>query len=195
MTTLLQPTADFLQIAPLHRFTTAHYLDMIEKGVLGPKDRVELIEGIITQMSPAGSRHNNFLGQLTRLFASLLDEAEVWIQGTLLVAEGHVFDPDFMLLKRKPGGYKLQLPGPQDVLLIVEAADTSLRRDQQIKLPVYANAGIAEYWIADLDQETLIIHRAPADGRYQTIEIRSGNDVVSPSAAPELSFAVHRAFG
>ncbi len=194
MATILHPITDLLQVAPLHRFSTADYLKMIEKGVLGPTDRVELIEGIITEMSPAGSRHNHFLGQLNRLFADLLEKHEVWIQGTLLVEEAHVFDPDFMILERKPGGYKHKLPGPQDVLLLVEAAETSLRRDQQIKLPVYANAGIAEYWIADLDREVLAIHRHLADGRYQTVEIRRGDDIISPLAAPEIQFAVREAF-
>ena len=179
---------------PLYRFSTARYLEMIEKGIIGPHDRVELVEGVIVDMSPAGSRHNQFLGQLIRLFAPLLDSADVWSQGTLVVADGQVYDPDIMLLRRKPGGYKLKLPGPEDVLLLVEAAESSFRLDQQIKLPVYAAAGIPEYWIADLAREEIIVHREPDGNAYRVVQTFRGEDVVSPLAAPELSFAVQRAF-
>ena len=194
MATIVQSAVDVPSLLPLHRFSTADYLEMIEKGVIGPGDRVELVGGIIVDMSPAGSCHSQFLGQLNRLFAPLLDSTDVWIQGTLAVTEGQVYDPDFMLLRRKPGGYKHKLPGPGDVRLIVEAAESSFRRDQQIKLPVYAAAGIPEYWIADLQRELLIIHREPEAGSYKVTETRQGDDIVSPSAAPDLSFAVRQAF-
>jgi Uma2 family endonuclease len=234
MATILQTTAELMQIAPLHRFSSAdylemidkgvlgpedhvelidgvivektesgipphrfsttQYLEMIEKGVIGPNDRVELVEGIILDMSPAGSRHNQLLGQLTRIFAPLLDKVDLWIQGTLVVAEGQVYDPDVMLLRRKPEGYKLKLPVPVDVLLIVEAADSSFRRDHILKLPVYAAAGIREYWIADLDREQFLVYRDPKGSTYVTIETRQGDDIVSPLAAPDFSFAVRQAF-
>ena len=169
-------------------------MQMIDAGVLGPKDHVELIRGVIVDMSPAGSRHNHFLAVINRLFAPMWDQAEVWIQGTLSVAEGEVYDPDFLLLRPKPGGYRDQLPVASDVLLVLEAADSSLRRDQQVKLPTYAKAGIQEYWIADLEKEVLIIHRDPQAGGYRLVETRHGDDVVSPLAAPDFSFAVRQAF-
>src|SRR3989304_9191972 len=150
MTTIPQPAADFPNFLPLRRFSTAGYLQMIEAGVLGPRDRVELIGGIIVEKSPAGIPHNHFMIRITELFAPRLGRFQWAIQGTLTVAEGQVYDPDFMLLRRRPDGYKTRLPDAADVLLIVEAAESSLRRDQQVKLPVYAGAGIAEYWIADL---------------------------------------------
>jgi Uma2 family endonuclease len=194
MATIIQSTSDLLQIVPLHRFSTADYLEMIDKGVFGPKDRVELIGGVIVETSPAGIPHNHCLISLVRLFAPLLNNFEIAVQGTLTVSEGQVYDPDLMLLRRRDDGYKTRLPDAADVVLIVEAAESSLRRDQQIKMPVYAAAGIPEYWIADLDKEVLIVHRS-SDGRtYASIETRRGDDAVSPSAAPELSFAVRQVF-
>jgi Uma2 family endonuclease len=194
MATIPHVSTGALDLLPLWQFSTARYLEMIEKGILGPKDRVELIGGVIVNMSPAGSRHNHFLGQLNRLFVPIFDKYEVWIQGTMIVSEGQVYDPDFLLLQRKPGGYKDQLPKSRDVLLVVEAAESSLRRDQQIKLPMYAAAGIAEYWIADLDKEVILVHREPVGDSFCSVEPRQHDEIISPLAGPEVSFAVRQAF-
>ena len=167
---------------------------MIEAGVLGPDDKVELIGGMIVQMSPAGIPHNGFLINIVDLFAPLLGRFKFAVQATLTVADGQVFDPDFMLLDRRPDNFKSKLPDASDVRLVIEAAESSLPRDQKVKMPIYANAGILEYWIADLEHETLIIHRDPQPGGYRLVETRSGDDVVSPLAAPDFSFAVRQAF-
>jgi Uma2 family endonuclease len=167
---------------------------MIDKGVLGSGDRVELVGGFIVNMSPQGSRHNSFQMQLNRLLAPLHARFFIAIQGTLTVTDGQVFDPDLLLLRQKPEGYKNKLPDAVDVQLVVEASETSLRFDQRIKLPVYASAEIPEYWIADLEREVLIIHREPDGSRYKWVETRQGDERVSPLAAPDLSFAVRQAF-
>lgn len=194
MTTILQPTFDLSQIAPVHRFSTAHYLEMIEKGLLGPRDKVELIGGVILDMSPAGTPHNHYLIKVVRIFAPLLDHFEIAIQGTLTVSEGHVYDPDFMLLQKRENGYKSKLPDASDVALVIEASESSLRFDQRIKLPVYAAAGIPEYWIADLANEQIIVHRDSEGSAYRDVKTYRNEDVVSPLAAPELSFTVRQAF-
>jgi Uma2 family endonuclease len=194
MATISQLTPALIQIAPLHRFTTADYLEMIEKGVLGSEDHVELIEGIIVEMAPAGIPHNHFTMRINELFAPLMGKFKISIQGTLAVAEGQVFDPDFMLLRQRADRYKTKLPGASDVLLVVEAAESSMPRDQKIKLPAYAAAGIPEYWIADLERELFFIHRQPEGIAYKIVERRQGDELVSPIAAAELSFAVRQAF-
>jgi Uma2 family endonuclease len=194
MATIPLPAADITEVAPLHRFSTADYFEMIDKGVLGPKDRVELIGGVIVEISPAGIPHNHYLIKILRLFAPILTRFEIAIQGTLTVSEGHVFDPDFMLLQRRPDGYKKKLPDASDVQLLIEAAESSMPRDRKIKLPAYAAAGIPEYWIADLENEQFLIYRDPDGSRYRSAETRRGDDVVSPLAAPELSFRVRDAF-
>jgi Uma2 family endonuclease len=194
MATISHSFSGFSDFLPLRRFSTADYLQMIEAGVLGPDDKVELIGGMIVQMSPAGIPHNHYLIHILPIFAPLLGRFEIAIQGTLTVAEGQVFDPDFMLLQRRPDGYKTKLPDAPDVKLIIEAAESSLPRDQKVKMPIYANAGIPEYWIADLEHETLIVHREPQPGGYRQIKTLSGDDVVSPLAAPDFSFAVRQAF-
>jgi Uma2 family endonuclease len=194
MASVGQPFAEFPDFLPLRRFSTADYLEMIDKGVLGPDDHVELIAGMIVEMSPAGIPHNGFLIGITNLFSPLLKEFEIAIQGTLTLAEGHVYDPDFMLLRRWPDRYKMRLPEAADVELLIEAAGSSLPRDQKIKLPVYAAAGIPEYWIADLERQVLIVHRELEGGRYKSVECHGGDDRISPLRAPQFSFAVRQLF-
>jgi len=176
------------------RLSTAQYLRMIETGVLGPQDKVELIEGMIVQMSPQGSRHNHFLMELNRLFVPLWDRAVIAVQATIVIAESAVFDPDLTLLRPDANSFKTRHPRADDILLVVEASESSLPRDQKVKLPVYARAGIPEYWIADVEREVLIVHRNPQGETYQSIESHCGDDVVSPLAAPDFSFAVRQAF-
>jgi Uma2 family endonuclease len=187
-------TAGFPEFLPLGRFSTAQYLRMIETGVLGPDDHVELIDGVVVEMSPAGIPHNSFLINIVDLFAPLLGRFQFSVQGTITVAEGQVFDPDFLLLNRRPDRYKTKHPSAEDIQLVIEAAESSMPRDQKVKMPIYAAAGIVEYWIADLANETLIVHRDPQPGGYRDIKILRGDDVVSPLAAPDFSLAVRTAF-
>jgi Uma2 family endonuclease len=177
-----------------HRFSTADYLEMIEKGILGPDDHVELVEGMIVDMAPAGIPHNGFLMTMVELLTPLVGRYKIAIQGTLSVSEGQVYDPDVMILRQRPDRYKSSLPDASDVLLVIEAAASSMPRDQQTKLPVYAAAGIPEYWIADLGREVILVHRKPRGSKFTTIEQRQGDDIVSPACAADLSFAVRQAF-
>ena len=188
------PTAGFPESLRLKQFSTGDYLQLIEAGVLGPEDKIELIGGIVVDRSPASIPHNHCRIQVLHAFAPLVGRFDIAIQGTLTVSEGHVYDPDFMLLQPRPDGFKTKLPDASDVHLLIEAADSSLARDRKVKMPIYASADIPEYWIADLEHEALIIHRDPQPGGYRQIETRSGDETVSPLAAPEFSFAVRKAF-
>ena len=167
---------------------------MIDEGILGPSDKVELIGGLITPMAPAGSEHNSSLMHLTEKLAQLVDRYHLLIQGTLVVAEGQVFDPDVALLRRRPEGYKRALPRAEDVLLVVESAASSLPRDLHVKLPIYAAAGIQEYWIADLQRETLTVYRDPAGAIYRSEQHVAGEETVSPLVCPDVIIRVADVF-
>jgi Uma2 family endonuclease len=175
---------------PISPLSTEQYLQMIDAGILGPSDKVELIGGLITPMAPAGPEHNSSLIQLTEKFAKVVDQYHLLVQGTLVVAEGHVFDPDLLLLRRRREGYKRALPRAADVALVIESAASSLPRDRHVKLPVYAAAGVEEYWIADLEREVLIVFRDPQGNGYGSEQTLAGNDVIAPLACPELIIRV-----
>jgi Uma2 family endonuclease len=127
---------------------------------------------------------------LTRFFAKALDRFELLIQGTVVIAEGSVFEPDLALLRRRPEGYRYALPRPEDVLLAVESAGSSWSRDRHVKLPIYAAAGIQEYWIIDLERESLLVFREPAVDAYRVEQPLRGDDRASPLACPELTIRV-----
>ncbi len=174
-------------LLPPWRISNERYLEMVDDGVFERGgEKVELIRGMIVPMSPAGADHHGVLLRLNRLFSAHADRWSVMVQGTLLVAGGMVFDPDVMLLRPRDDDYMKDLPRPEDVALVVEVSGSSLARDRQVKLPAYAAAGIAEYWIADLEHQTLIVHRDPADDAYGRIETFRGEQSVTPLCLPEL---------
>jgi Uma2 family endonuclease len=179
---------------PVSPLSTDQYLRMIDAGILDD-DKVELIGGVITSMAPVGPEHNSSLLRLTEIFARVIEQFHLSIQGTVVFSEGNVYQPDVALIRRKVEGYRRALPRPEDVLLVVESSASSLPRDRHIKLPVYAATGIQEYWIADLEQEVLIVYREPQGARYSSECSYSGADVVSPLACPELSIRVADIFG
>lgn len=195
MTTLstFDPVLDTVSL-PLRRFTADEYIVMAQSGAFDERHRVELIEGLVVDMSPSGSPHNHFLLLLNEIFSPLSPTYYVAIQGTLEVSQQFVFDPDLMLLRKRSDKYRDALPSPADVQLVIEVAETSLPRDMKVKLPVYAASGIAEYWVIDINREVLIVHRSPEGSYYSDVrELRTG-DAIAPLAAPDFSVEVARIF-
>lgn len=172
-----------VQIAK-HFFTVAEYDRMGETGILTEDDRVELVEGEIIEMSPIGRRHAACVARLTNLFTRLLIEnAIVWVQNPIVLNDYSEPQPDITLLRRRDDFYEHSLPTPSDVLLVVEVADTTLEYDRQIKVPLYARAGIAEVWIVNLVDEQIEIYSDPVNEAYQSRrEARRGETINSPGA-------------
>lgn len=167
---------------------------MIEAGVLGPADKVELIDGVITPRSPSGPAHTSAVMQLNELFSPLIGRAKLLVQGTVHLGDGQIVDPDFALLRIRDDGYGQRYAEPQDILLIIEVADTSLAKDRQVKQRIYAQAGIADYWIADLSRKAMIVHRDPEGEAFNRIETFHGGQSVAPLAAMDFSIPIEQVF-
>ena len=179
---------------PLRQFDADEYMAMTDAGVFEARERVELIGGYVVDMSPANPDHNYVIMRLLELFVPLMGSFKLWVQGTLKIDRKNVLDPDFMLLRPRADGFKRALPTPDDVVLLVEVAGSSLARDAGVKLPLYAEQGISDYWIADLDRDTLIVHRQPQGKVYDEVREYSGEETISPLAAPEFSVKVREIF-
>jgi Uma2 family endonuclease len=103
--------------------------------------------------------------------------------------------PDVVLIRPREGFYGSGKPDPEDVVLLIEISDTSLRFDQEVKLPVYARNGVREVWIVDLQDEVIRVHREPKGKAYTSIEIKQRNEQISPQAFPDFSVNVSDLIG
>lgn len=172
------------------RFTVEEYHRMALAGILGEDDRVELIEGEIVTMTPIGVRHAACVRRLNRLLSARIgDRAIVDVQNPICLSEHSEPQPDVALLRPRPDDYAHAHPRPEDVLLVVEVAETSAESDRAVKLPLYAGAGIAEVWIVDLTAETVEVHRGPSPQGYEAVQRVGPKQTVSPRTLPDLTLA------
>lgn len=160
---------------------------MVRAGVLDESDRVELIDGTIVCMLPAEVRHNRTVSNLTRCLSGFMESNEVLVQSTVRLDDFNVVDPDIAVLRRPNSQDEGRLPGPADVLLLIEAAHSSLSKDLGLKQKLYARAGIVEYWVADIENQALIVHREPNGERYDSVQTLRGDQAVSPLSIQGLS--------
>ena len=179
------------------RFTVDEYYTMARSGILREDDRVELIEGEITQMNPIGSRHMACVKRIVDCFLALQVEKKALmnIQDPIRLDEFNEPEPDVALLKPRADFYENQHPGPADALLIVEVSDTSLAYDRDVKVPLYARFGVPEVWIADVENKTVTVYRAPSPRGYEEMKTCRIGQTLSPLAFPELNVAVESIVG
>lgn len=173
-------------------FTVDEYHRMAEAGILGEDDRVELIEGRIVEMNPIGPGHIWSVNRLNRVFARR-DDVMVSVQNPVRLNQDSEPEPDLVVLR--VDAPEDRPPRPQDVLLVVEVADSSLGYDRQVKASLYARAGIPELWIADLGGERVEAHRNPSAAGYRTVQLFLRGERISPLFAPDLSIEVDEILG
>jgi Uma2 family endonuclease len=155
--------------ATRRRFTRSEYYRMAEVGILGDHDRVELIKGEIVQMSAPGRLHRAFVGNLNQLLAArLVDRAVVWMQNPIVLSNDTEPQPDLTVLRRRWPSYREREADADDVLLLIEVADSSLAYDRTT-IRLYAEAGIPEYWIVDCTEESVEVHRDPSGEGYRDV--------------------------
>jgi Uma2 family endonuclease len=182
--------------AARRRFTREEYYRMAEVGILGPRDRVELIRGEIVEMSPIGRRHGAFVDNLTRLLVlGLADRAMVRVQGAVALADDTEPQPDLAILRRGAVPYKDREAWAEDALLVIEVAESSLAYDRLTKLRLYAEAGIPEYWVVDCAAETVEVHRGPGPDGYRDVRLLAGAATLALQAFPEVELRTTDIFG
>lgn len=173
------------------RFDSDTYLRMAETGILSPTDRVELINGEILVMTPIGPRHGAAVNAGNRALVRTVGErALVWVQTTVVLDAFAVPEPDIALLRPRNDFYATKHPGVQDILLIVEVADSSLEYDSTVKLGLYAILGIPEYWIADLRNDRLLVYSQPEGDAYRVARELHRGQLIAPLFLPENELPV-----
>ncbi len=172
-------------IEELHRYSLDLYHRLIEAGAFDEDDRVELLHGLLVRMSPKSPRHERAGRWLARWLFDHVDRTthEVGASCPLTLADSEP-EPDFVVLARgTPSPYH-----PATAALAIEIAVSSLRRDLTIKAPIYAAAGVVEYWVVDLDGRRVVVHRDPAPDGYATrLDVSGGDRITARAVAlPEL---------
>lgn len=173
----------------LRPFTVSDYARMRESGILTEDDRVELIDGMIHTMSPIGPHHAAVVTRLVKLLTSLAaDEAIVSPQNPVQLNDLTEPQPDLSILHPRDDFYAQAHPTPDDIMIVIEVADTTLQFDREEKLPRYAAAGIPEAWIVNLAQQCIEQYTAPANGRYAQMQPVRFGDQLTSATLPQLTF-------
>ena len=151
-----------------HRLTVSDFHRMGEAGIFAAGDRVELIDGEVIDMSPIGALHAAIVALLTAsLCRSVGSGVIVRCQNPIRLDDSSEPEPDIALLRPRADGYMSAHPGPEDVLVVIEVADTSLAYDLGVKVPLYARHGIPEAWVIDAATRQTRVFREPSAEGYR----------------------------
>ncbi len=176
------------QVRPL---TSIEYYQMMESGIIREGERVELILGQIFSMAAKSTRYTVFV---TRLLKELLALAEgrviIRSQDPISLPNNSEPEPDIVIARLRSDEYINSHPSPADIILVMEVADSSIKFDRDIKAPLYAAAGITEYWIVNLIDNRLEIYRQPSGSIYTSIQIVTPPRSISLPEFPEISLNI-----
>ncbi len=170
-----------------HRFTVDDFHEMGRTNILKEEDRVELIDGEIIRMTPIGSPHASCVASIQELLGELLrGKCFLWIQNPIRLDEYNELQPDITLLKHRSDNYFYKPPTAQDILLVIEVSDTTLYYDRHKKVPTYAEFGVPEAWIIDLNNRIVEQFWEPAVDQYGKGKIYTKGQTFSPLAFPDI---------
>ncbi len=186
-----QPTAE-----DRWRFTVDEYERMGQAGIIKDGARVELLDGEIVNMTPIGPVHAGAINRLTRLLVRRLgDSAIVSVQNPLRLAPYSEPQPDIVVARPRADFYQLAHPTPDDVLLVIEVAESSLRTDRKDKTELYAYSHVPELWLANLAAREVTSYTEPEVGAYGVVRTARPGESLTPYLIPSLSIAVDEIFG
>jgi Uma2 family endonuclease len=158
--------------------------------------RVELLDGEIVRMSPINDPHAACVKRLNRLFnRRYAAQALVSVQDPIRIQRYDEPQPDVALLRPRPDFYASATPTPDDILLLVEVADTTLRTDLGRKARIYASGGVCEYWVVDLNNRVLYVHRSRAQGSYASRQVLRPGERVAAEFASQIDLGVEEVTG
>ena len=178
------------------RFTVGEFYHLAEAGILGERDRVELIDGDIVEMTPISARHAGGVNALTAIFTRTLGNRVVAaVQNPVRLDDFSEPQPDFCLLQPRSDLYRQRHPTAEDVLLVVEVACSSQSYDLGVKAPLYARHRVRELWVVDVAGLAVDVYRDPSPDGYRDHQRRVSGESVAPEAFPEMEIAIRDIVG
>jgi Uma2 family endonuclease len=183
---LLPPACD------LHaRFSREAYHRMIDTGLIDPESRVELIDGEFFMMLPISPPQGGCTSRLAEFFTHCIPQSlQCRVQMPIVAGDHSEPQPDIAIVRRRDDDYMTAHPTPSDVALLVEVSDSSLLFDLGRKLDLYASSGIPEYWVVDVEDKSIHIHRSPAGKAYNDTAKVTAGATVTPLEAPACQLAI-----
>ena len=179
-----------------HSFTVAEYERMGRFGIFPVDVRVELVNGEIIELSPIRERHAACVAVLTQLITLRLRlSALVWAQNPLVLDDYSEPQPDLAVLNPRADNYRTSKPKPDVVLVVIEVSDTTLEYDREVKVPLYAAAGIPEAWVVNLPEECIEVYSDPAGGAYRTARSYARGQKLQAHTLAPLRLPVSKVLG
>jgi Uma2 family endonuclease len=177
-------------------FTVDEYDTMIKAGVFDGKERVELIEGEFVKKMTQGDLHIGCINRLTYLLVpQLLNRAVVAVQNAVEINPFSAPEPDVAILRFRADFYSTGKARPEDILLLIEVADTTVHSDRQIKIPLYARAEVPETWLVNLPRKIVEVYTQPKNGKYRVVRKAGKSETLQPQTIRDLSIKVADIFG
>ena len=174
-----------------YRLSTEQYNRLVELGVVPEGTRVELLDGELIEMPAQGNRHLSCLRRLIGLVQQTgIPPGTLLVQMPLQIAWDAEPEPDLVVLRPPASQYDVRPPAADDVLLLIEVADSSRDYDRDRKVPRYAAAGIPEVWLVDLPDGVVRVYREPDGGAYRVVQVLRRGDIARPLALPGAEIAV-----
>ncbi|MGI9054504.1 MAG: Uma2 family endonuclease [Pyrinomonadaceae bacterium] len=178
------------------KFRTDEVYQMMEMGILPEESGWELIDGEIIERMTIGSRHASIVRRLEKyLERNFGDFVMVSGQNPIHIDEHNEPEPDIALLKPREDFYAEKHPAPDDVLLVIEVSDSTLEYDRETKKTLFAEAGIGEFWLVNLKQNTIETYSNPANGTYYQMRIFERGELVQTKYITGVSLEVNKIFG
>jgi Uma2 family endonuclease len=179
-----------------HRFTVEDWDRLIEVGFFTGDERVELLDGEIVDMTPIGDPHESCTDRLNELLVTRLDRRGiVRTKGSVLVSRLSVPQPDLAVLVRRDDFYRSGKPGPADLLLVVEVSESSLAFDRGYKARLYAEGGIEEYWVVDVDGGVVDVCTGPSADGYRSVVAARRGETLTPTRLDGVTLTVDEILG
>jgi Uma2 family endonuclease len=186
-----------LQLESRPPLTVEEFKTLAEAEGWDEDARVELLDGEVVWLSPINDPHAGCVNRLNRLFSRRYadDVALVSVQNPIRIDNYDEPQPDVALLRPRADDYATATPTSTDTRLLVEVSDSTLRTDLGRKARIYADAGVAEYWVVDVKNLVVYVHRDPAAGRYTSRRVLGPGERIHGAFAPEVEFGVAELVG
>ena len=178
------------------RFRVEDFRRMTEAGILPEESGWEIIDGYLIDKMSIGSKHASTVKRLNRKLTRLFDDKVIIsVQDPIHIDEFNEPEPDIMLLKPREDFYAENHPIPQDVLLLIEVSDSTVEYDRKYKKTLYAAAGIVEFWIVNLPDETVECYSSLKNGTYHLARISEKGETVESNSVENLKLSVEEILG